>query len=403
MKDIAITNDFFPKIGGAHTMLYEICRRSPFPVVIVTKSASGQAKILAAKFDEDEHDAVKIVRHEIDVSDIDLIERAYRKRMGLLARRLAGMSDEGAVTFHCLRAFPEGLSALWTKIRWRRRARIVVYAHGEEVLVAQSSRQLRFIASMVYRYADLVIANSRSTKHLVLSLCPRANVECINPGVNVAAFERSDNEVARYRESWGWPPEMVVACTIARMEPRKNHAAVIRAVSALRKTGLPIAYICGGAGAEYAALAELVHSLGISDFVRLSGALSEEDKVLTFRASDFHVMPSIRTGEMIEGYGIVFLEAAAAGIPSICGSVGGQPEAVLDGVTGIVVNGSEPAQVFNAMHRLLVDRSLRENMGREGRAWAKKHDWNEVAQLTWEIIAKHTGRSVGAAIPTPGR
>ena len=71
--------------------------------------------------------------------------------------------------------------------------------------------------------------------------------------------------------------------------------------------------------------------------MRFTGAVSDAEKKLIFAACDIHAMPSVQLGEMIEGFGIVFLEAAAAGKPSICGNIGGQAEAVLDGRTGLVV------------------------------------------------------------------
>ena len=97
-------------------------------------------------------------------------------------------------------------------------------------------------------------------------------------------------------------------------------------------------------------------------------------------------MPSIQHGEMIEGFGIVFLEAAAAGVPSICGNVGGQAEAVVRGKTGLVVDGASLYDVKRAIRRLATDKSMRVMMGREGRKWAENHDWDHVVEATWEAI-----------------
>jgi phosphatidyl-myo-inositol dimannoside synthase len=95
-------------------------------------------------------------------------------------------------------------------------------------------------------------------------------------------------------------------------------------------------------------------------------------------------MPSVQLGEMIEGFGIVFLEAAAAGVPSICGNSGGQMEAVRDGETGIVVDGRESANIATALRQLAREPQRRAQMGRNGRVWAEGFDWQRVCARTLE-------------------
>jgi len=90
----------------------------------------------------------------------------------------------------------------------------------------------------------------------------------------------------------------------------------------------------------------------------------------------------VQIGEMIEGFGIVFLEAAAAGVPSICGDSGGQTEAVKNGETGLVVDGRDPAIIAAALRTLAVDTELRQRMGRNGRRWAADFDWARVRERT---------------------
>jgi phosphatidylinositol alpha-1,6-mannosyltransferase len=110
--------------------------------------------------------------------------------------------------------------------------------------------------------------------------------------------------------------------------------------------------------------------------------VSEDEKALILAAADIHVMPSVQVGPMIEGFGIVFLEAAAAGIPSIAGNTGGQPEAVLQGETGFVIDGTDLEQIKSAIRCLARDKELRLRMGRAGRCWAKKNDWDRIVERT---------------------
>jgi phosphatidylinositol alpha-1,6-mannosyltransferase len=172
------------------------------------------------------------------------------------------------------------------------------------------------------------------------------------------------------------------------MEQRKNHATVVKAIGELRGDGLPVAYVCGSDGEERDQLLRLAKQLGLQQWVRFTGTVSDEEKLLTYRASDIYAMPSIQCGEMIEGFGIVFVEAAASGIPSISGNVGGQAEAVLDGRTGLVVDGESLTQVKEAIRALVTDGSVRERMGKEGRRWAAEHDWDKVVEKTWRAIQR---------------
>ncbi len=401
--DVVIAQDFFPKIGGAHLWLYEIYRRWPVPITILTRSFPvGSEQYRAAEaYDRLDHGAARIIRGDIGVDDINLVDSRCRRRFASAAGLVRSLMTERPATIHCLRAFPEGLLGLWSRSLRVRSVRLVVYAHGEEVLVARSSRQLRLITQLVYRLADLVIANSRSTATLVRELCPKAEVVCIHPGVEVAAYERPKEDLARFRAQWRWPAETTVVGTIARMEPRKNQSAVIRAVAALRQSGLPIAYVCAGDGEERQRLQALVSELGIQDWVRFTGAVPEAEKVMTYGACDFCAMPSIRVGEMIEGFSIVFLEAGAAGTPSICGNIGGQPEAVLDGRTGLVVDGTDLRQVQLAIERLATDVPLRTRMGREAAIWARSHDWSSVSAQALAAIEARVAVVPNARKPKP--
>jgi phosphatidylinositol alpha-1,6-mannosyltransferase len=89
---------------------------------------------------------------------------------------------------------------------------------------------------------------------------------------------------------------------------------------------------------------------------------------------------------MIEGFGMVFLEAAAAGVPTVCGNTGGQPEAVLDMETGIVVDGRDPVGVASAVRQLATDPELRRRLGEHGRRWAAAHAWEHVVERTRQAI-----------------
>jgi phosphatidylinositol alpha-1,6-mannosyltransferase len=327
---------------------------------------------------------LRILRELQPLGDVDVTDRRFLAALKSQYRRIA---CEGAaarrMTLHVLRAFPEGISAALRRRLAGRRTRLVIYAHGEEVLVARSSRQLRAAARFAWRSADLVIANSANTARLVREEAPGVNVQVIHPGVDCARAQRAIRELATLRGiTAGGASAPLQLATVARMEPRKNHEAVIRAVAALSAEGVALRYLCAGDGPERPRLQQLARELGIEALVRFPGAIDDTEKWRVFAACDVHVMPAIQVGSMIEGFGIVFMEAAAAGKPSICGRIGGQLEAVVDGSTGLAVDGGDPAQLATALRRLAADPALRARLGAAAQLRAALYDWHGVAART---------------------
>jgi len=375
--DIVFSLDWRPRIGGAHLWLEQVYRRWPGEVsVLCATPADGEAhagSAIATGFSRVDRGAVPIAAIGIDVGTLGrFLDNALR------LRRLAGVRP---ARIHCKCAFPEGVSALLA-IAWPRpRHRLVVYAHGEDMLVAGSSRLLSWLTRAVLARADVVIANSESTRRLVRDMQPRARVVVIHPGVEPA--DGADQPPAgRARAELGLPSEGAVVIGIGRLEPRKNHRRVIEALSRLRAEGIEATYVCVGEGEERAAIERTVLSLGAGDWVRLLGAVDDARKQQLLAAADLFVMPSVRHGEMIEGFGIVFMEAAAAGLPSIAGEVGGQGEAVRHGETGLVVDGTRVDLIADALRALIRDPQRRAAMGLAGRAWAQEHAWSKVVART---------------------
>ncbi|MEO8062830.1 MAG: glycosyltransferase family 4 protein [Pseudomonadota bacterium] len=384
-----VSYDWAPKIGGAHSWLYEVYRRWPAPVQVLTVEPSADAATARSErdFDARAHGSLELHRSARPFTQLSLVSPGCVTRFIEHARALRRLTRPAKHTLvHALRSWPEGFTGLLCK-RLHRNVKLVTYAHGEEILIAKLSTQLRWMAQRVYAGADLVIANSESTRRIVLDLAPSAKIVCIAPGVDAQSFVVPDAQIVECRASWGWSAGTVVVGTVARMEARKNQAGVLRAIAELRRVGVDVAYVCAGDGQERAALTQLASDLGIADRVRFPGPVSEAQKRLLFASVDIHAMPSVQIGEMIEGFGIVFLEAAASGVPSICGDSGGQTEAVRNGETGLVVDGRDPANIAAALKTLAVDSELRRLMGRNGRRFAADFDWAQVCARTLDATS----------------
>lgn len=387
-RHILLSQDFFPAVGGAHHWLYEVYKRWPEKVLALVSDYSACPNLADRQtiFDKLDHRSIFITRHCNVFDDLSLLSRRFWVKVRQIHKLISQHGSKDDLTIHCLRAYPEGFIAALYKRLHGKTIRLVTYAHGEEVITAQTSRQLTWMAKFAYKSADCIIANSKSTEILVNSLCDHSYTQIIHPGVDNSSFAFTDTEVSAQRSQWGFSDQHIVLISISRMEPRKNHARVLKAVAELRSQGLPAVCVMASEGEEKPKLQQLAHDLCIADYVRFPGYITDRERVLSFAAADIHVQPSIQSGSMIEGFGIVFIEAAAAGTPSIAGNVGGQAEAVSDGQTGFVVDGNDQKQLTDAIKKLVMSSELREQMGLTGRSCALKNDWDQIAKKTKVIL-----------------
>lgn len=386
--EIVVSYDAPPAIGGAHQWLYEVYRRWAAPVTLLARPAVGDADEIARvrAFDAAPHGAVRFERTLVPVPPLSLTGVAGWRAMASHLRSIRRVAAPGApVRVHARCVVPDGLVGALHKQLYRSTT-LVTYAHGEEVTVFRSSRLLSWLASYTYRASDLVIANCENTRRVVSELCPEARIAVVHPGVDPSQYACSQDDVRATRRGFGWPEGTFVLATVARMEARKNQAGVIRAVARLRSEGRPVAYVCAGGGPEKERLQALARELGVADLVRFPGVVSDREKALTFAACDVHVMASVDAEGTFEGFGMVFIEAAAAGVPSIAGATGGQREAVLEEITGLVVDGNDADGLAAAIRRLVDDPALRARMGQEGRRWAMEHDWSAVVEQTRRLL-----------------
>ncbi len=165
--------------------------------------------------------------------------------------------------------------------------------------------------------------------------------------------------------------------TIARLDPYKGVDTVLRAVAKLKERLPNIRYDVVGDGGDRKRLHGMADELGLKEHVRFRGLVSEEEKAELLRSADVFVLPNRREPGEVEGFGIVFVEAGAFAVPSIAGGDGGTSSALVDGQTGLIVDGSSEHAVMEALSRLLEDRQLAGRMG----VAAHKRFW---AEFAWE-------------------
>jgi len=183
--------------------------------------------------------------------------------------------------------------------------------------------------------------------------------------------------------------------TVARLDLHKGHDRVLDALILLRKEGLKPRYVIAGTGDEEISLREMVTQMGLADQVCFAGFVPEEDLPSLYNHADIFVMASREIPgrlDLIEGFGISFLEASASGLPVVAGKSGGVADAVKHGETGFLVNPDDPEDIARALKILLNNPILAQKFGKNGRQWTESEmDWNKVAERLHHAIQQMAG------------
>ena len=349
MTHLLVTNDFPPKVGGIQSYLWELWRRLPPERVTVLASTHKEAAVF---------DAAQPYR----------IERAGRVLLPTPAmvrrvRRLAADTGAGVVVLDP--AVPLGL------IGPRLGLPYAVVLHGAEVTVPgrlPGTRQA--LASVLHGAVRIVAAGgypAAEARRAAGATMPPVTV--VPPGVDAERFRPlSPDERAKARADLGIGPATELVVGVSRLVPRKGFDSLIRAAGRLAPTRPDLVVAIAGKGRDLPRLRRLAGSAGAP--VRFLGRVDDHRLPALYGCADVFAAPcrSRWGGLEQEGFGIVFLEAAACGVPAVAGDSGGAAEAVADGETGLVVRRpSDPAQVADALARLLDDPARRRTMGEAAR------------------------------------
>lgn len=246
--------------------------------------------------------------------------------------------------------------------------RVLCLGHGSEFLtVPRSGKQRRMIECLAK--ADIVAANSHFTADLARPfLGKETELRVVLPGVDPPAGGPRQYKTPAHNGG-------ARLLTVARLEPRKGIDVVLRALPALAQQHPNIHYDVVGKGGDLSRLTALAKRLGVAQRVSFHGYVPEGEKSELLAQADVFVLPNRREPGSVEGFGIVFVEAAAFGVPSIAGADGGTVDAVLDGTTGLVVEGERDDAVRTALSGLLGDPARRQTLGRT----AQERFWREFA------------------------
>ncbi len=237
--------------------------------------------------------------------------------------------------------------------------RYVVLIHGQDLLSERKRWLTRFLIGPTLRQADFIGVNSAYVEKLVLAFeVPSTRIVQTHPFVKTADLLSNLETTAGHR-----------LITVSRLVPRKNIGSLLCAVAELKKRFSDITLEIVGDGPEAEKLKAWATELNLGEAVTFHGAVGEMTKWRLLKNANVFVMaPTIRSGGAdIEGLGLVYLEAAACGLPVVASNTGGVSDAVIDGQTGLLVDPNNLLALVEALEKILLNPDQAKNYGRAGR------------------------------------
>jgi phosphatidyl-myo-inositol dimannoside synthase len=381
MKILVISQVFPPTTGGSGRWLWELYRRvSAAEVHVAAGEAEGSESF-------DQAASLPITRIHLDFANWGLLHSrslAEYARGAIALNQVARRIRPDVI--HAGKCLPEGLIAAAVG-RWRGLP-FWCYAHGEELTLAKTSRELTGLASRVLCAAAKVVANSQHTSEMLVETWGVAveNVAVLHPGVDTTRFEPCESS-PEVRARLGWTGRRVIL-TVGALQKRKGQDTMIRALPAILARCPDVLYAVAGQGWERLYLQELANQLGVAQAVQFCGVPSDADLVEHYQQCDVFALPNRQVGWDFEGFGIALLEAQACGKPVIAGQSGGAPETICPGQTGVLVPGDDPTRLADAALSMLEHPEARAAMGQRGRQWVvERFEWSALTRQAQALFA----------------
>ena len=344
MRLAILTLDFPPDTGGVQTYLGEISPRLSRrgEVCVITPVATSSAEPF---------------HREVVPPTIPAFIRALRQFAP--DRVLVGHA-------HPRLLIPAALVA------WRRYA---VCAYGNDYLAAQRRWHRPIFNALLHRANPLITISRANALRLRQLGVPHPVV--IYPGTDPLRFYPPPVP----------PPPPWTLLTVGRLVPRKGIDLVIQTLPSLLDDFPALRYRIVGDGPDRARLEALADRLGVSEVLEFSGRVPDAQLPEVYCGAHIFVMPVREERASVEGFGIVYLEASASGLPVVAGRSGGAVEAVRDGETGFLVPPGDRVALLRVLRRLLLDPNLRHCMGTAGRRWVEeKMNWDRAAQEVLDVL-----------------
>lgn len=271
---------------------------------------------------------------------------------------------------HALDVYPYGVITYLAKVFSGKK--FIISAQGTYAIEPLYMAKTAFLARLAYRSADVIIAISNFTKGELLKKTQLENINVINHGVNLEKF---------YRERMPSLEDFILS--VGALKRRKGYHISIPAFALVKKYFPKLVYKVVGSQEDiiyFNELKNIAENYGVSKDVKFICGLSDNELVDLYRKAKLFLLTSVNIGHNFEGFGFVFLEAAAAGLP-VVGTLGnGIEDAVRNGANGILAPQGDIRNTADALMKILGDKNRWQGMSRASYVWAKEHKLEDVIE-----------------------
>lgn len=390
VRCLMVASTFAPIHGGSAVVYENLCRHMPTGSIrVLTASSSYQTRQEIPGWRE--HDA----KQPFPVDRLHLLRPPMLPPPGsrlislwrLLAHDLplyAKVLHRAAqiVRRHDINVICVGelVSVSWLGIALKKLfgCKLIIYVHGEEI-TTRTDGQLGRKRKQFLLAADKIIAVSSFTCDAMSALgVPPESMALIQNGVDIDSFTPGERDVALMARHDLAGKQIVL--TVGRLVPRKGIDMAVRSMQQVIALRPNVRYLIIGDGEMREEIAQLVRDEGLQDHIVLVGKVTDDELLRYLRLCDLFLMPNrtMPDGDT-EGFGLVFREANACKKPVIGGRAGGVVEAVSDGISGLLVDGSNIEEIASAVERILGDRALADRLSEGGYALARQNSTKAVA------------------------
>ena len=365
-----VTNDFGPRAGGIETFVHGLIERFPNGSVIVYTSQQG---------DTTEYDSNWLRQYGVKVIRDRSKMLLPSPRVIFNVRKVIASNAPQSLVFGA--AAPLALMGKFLRVPKK-----VALTHGHEVWWAKVppfNLLMRIIGNSV---DHLTYLGSFTRTEISKALSARAANAMVHiaPGIDTEKFKPVD--ATQLRNDLGLAQKEVIV-SVGRLVPRKGQDQLVKALPEILKKRPDTHLLFVGTGSYQKVLENLISERALQNHVTFVGRVFYEELQNYICVGDIFAMPSRSrfAGLEVEGLGIVYLEASACGLPVLGGDSGGAPDAVIPGVTGLIVNGLDTKAIADAAIKLL--EGDRKTMGAAGRKWAvETWDWEIWATKFVELV-----------------
>ncbi len=375
-RSLLIPGDFPPVVSGIATYFKEIWQNFPAEncFILAPKDSGWQ--------DFDSSSPLNIIRRKIPTRNSTKAKflKALLHTFWTILLHVRYKFD----IIHCGQVLSSGITG-WT-MKKLFKIPYLVYVYGSETYRFGNKPLLLKSIKSFLENADKIIPNSRFTMEEFIAIgIPEGKFDIITPGVDTSRFyptEKNPDLIKQYNLE-----NKFVLLTVARLDERKGHDYVIRAVADLKNDFPNIVYLIVGKGREEQHLRSLVAETGVEDQVIFCGYVSDNDLPKYYNLSDTFILLNRQSTDNeqlrgdYEGFGIVFLEASACAKPMIAGNFGGIADAIEDGKSGYIIDGTDLKAITTTIRLLIKNGTKRDAIGQYGlKRVRNSFDWKTISK-----------------------